>query len=130
MADHVADQPLASDYERVGGGRAVSQVVDRFYQLILADPQLAPFFTDIDMARLKRHQVMLVSQVLGGPVEYDGRDLRAAHAGLTISSDDFGKVVVHLVAALEQAGVDADIIGRVGEALGGTQDDIVTAGVR
>ena len=32
------------------------------------------------MVRLKRHQVALVSQVMGGPVAYEGRDLRAAHS--------------------------------------------------
>lgn len=125
-----ATSEAASDYALVGGGRAVSQVVDRFYDRLLDDPSLAPFFVGVDMTRLKRHQVLLVSQVMGGPADYDGRDLRAAHQGLGISSDDFARVVSHLVAALQEAGVPAEIIGRVGAALSGTEQDIVTAGVR
>ena len=43
------DGPLESDYERIGGGPAVSSVVTRFYDLVLADPQVAPFFTGVDI---------------------------------------------------------------------------------
>jgi hemoglobin len=114
-----------TDYERIGGGRAVAAVVDRFYELVLADHRLAPFFVGLDMSRLKRHQVLLISQVMGGPADYDGRTLRDAHNGLKISSDDFARVVTHLVAALQEAAVPADIIERVGGVLGGAEKDIV-----
>jgi hemoglobin len=106
----------------------VAGVVDRFYEVVLADPQLAGFFTDVNMPRLKRHQTLLISQVLGGPAEYDGADLDRAHAGLGISSSDFNRVVTHLVAVLNEAGVDEAIIERVGAALGGAKQDIVSAG--
>lgn len=130
MAEH-AEQPAASvsDYERVGGGRAVAQVVDRFYQLVLADPQLAPFFVNVDISRLKRHQVLLVSQVLGGPADYDGRELREAHEHLRIRDEEFSRVVMHLVVALREAGVDADVIARVDAAVGGARADIVSVPV-
>lgn len=114
-----------TDYELIGGGRAVAAVVDRFYELVLGDPQLAPFFVNTDMAKLKRHQVLLISQVMGGPADYDGRELREAHAGLNISNADFARVVTHLVTALQEAGVPAEVIGRVGAVLGGAEQDIV-----
>lgn len=120
------DDPRKSDYELVGGGPAVSAVVTRFYDLVLTDPELAPFFTEVDMAALKRHQVLLVSQVMGGPANYDGRELKTAHAGLGIGPDDFAAVVAHLVTALKEASVPDDIIGRVGAALQATKVDIVT----
>lgn len=132
MSDPVTEQAgtdtatAASDYDRIGGAPAVSAVVHRFYELILADAQLAPFFASVDMARLKRHQVLLISQVMGGPADYAGRELQQAHAGLDISSADFERVVTHLVAALQEAGVGPDIIGRVGAALAGTEKDVVT----
>jgi hemoglobin len=123
--DGAVDAP--SDYERVGGGRAVRAVVDDFYQRVLADPSLAPFFTGVDITGLKRHQVLLVSQVIGGPAQYDGRELDQAHAHLDIADDDFDAVVVHLVASLQGAGVPDDVIGRVGEALGAMRPAVVTA---
>lgn len=116
-----------SDYQRIGGGRAVSAVVDRFYESVLADPQLAPFFVESDVNRLKRHQVLLISQVMGGPADYDGRGLREAHTGLNIKSDDFDCVVTHLVAALQEASVPDEVIGRLGAQLGEAQKDVVQA---
>ncbi len=75
----------------------------------------------------KRHQVLLISQVLGGPAEYSGRELGQAHEGLNITNDDFHHVVAHLVDVLRKNSVDEDIIGRVGEALGAAEKDIVEA---
>lgn len=132
MADHApvsdvtsATEAPVSDYQLIGGGRAVSAVVDRFYELVVADPQLAPFFAETDMSRLKRHQVLLISQVMGGPADYDGSSLREAHSGMNISDDHFGRVVTHLVAALQEASVPDDVIGRLGAQLGAAQKDIV-----
>ncbi|MGH1565373.1 group I truncated hemoglobin [Mumia sp. DW29H23] len=119
-------QDEQTPYARVGGGKAVSVVVDRFYQLVLADPQLAPYFDSTEMANLKRHQVQLISHLLGGPVEYSGRELRDAHAGLDISSGDYALVTQHLVAALTEAGVPDDIIASLGGTLVAVEPDIVS----
>jgi hemoglobin len=116
-----------SDYELIGGGPAISAVVDRFYQLVVGDERLAPFFNDVDWTRLKRHQVLLISQVLGGPASYDGRDLRTAHAHMQISSEDFGLVVSYLGQTLREFDVDPAIIGRVASVLAATEEDVVAA---
>jgi hemoglobin len=127
MGDHTISRAV-SDYDAVGGGPAVSAVVNDFYERVLGDPQLAPYFEGIDMARLKRHQVLLVTQVLGGPNGYDGRSLDEAHDGLGITSDEFALVVGHLAAAMKDAGVPDDIIGRAGAAVAATEPDIVESG--
>ena len=69
-----------------------------------------------------------MAQVLGGPENYGGRPLNEAHAGLGINSDDFAVVVGHLAAAMKDAGVPDDIIGRAGAAVVATEPDIVEAG--
>ncbi|MPZ95111.1 MAG: group 1 truncated hemoglobin [Propionibacteriales bacterium] len=129
MAEHgdsvLPTQP--SDYDRIGAAPAVSRVVHRFYELVLADEQLAPFFKDADLTRLKRHQVLLIAQVLGGPADYPGRELKVAHAGMQISTADYRRVEGHLAAALREAEVPPDIIGRVAEVLAVVEDDVVTA---
>jgi hemoglobin len=117
-----------SDYDTIGGGPAVSAVVNDFYVRVLGDPQLAPYFEEVDMARLKRHQVLLVSQVLGGPDSYEGRPLAEAHDGLGIDHDDFTAVAGHLTAALRDAGVPEDIIRRAIAAVAATEPDIVKSG--
>ncbi|GAA4378329.1 group I truncated hemoglobin [Agromyces bauzanensis] len=121
------DPEAPSDYAAVGGAPAITVVVDRFYQLVLGDDRLRGYFDGIEMVRLKRHQVALVSQVMGGPVGYEGRDLRAAHAGMNISPEDFASVAGHLATALTDAGVERPIIDRVMATIAGTEGDIVEA---
>jgi hemoglobin len=124
MSDQTTGGGLG-DYDVVGGGPAVSAVVTDFYERVLGDPQLTPYFEGIDLARLKRHQVLLISQVLGGPADYDGRPLDQAHAGLGISHDDLAAVAGHLVAAMRDAGVPEDIIIRAIAVVASTEPDIV-----
>ncbi|HEX6249533.1 MAG TPA: group 1 truncated hemoglobin [Nocardioidaceae bacterium] len=124
----MAHEAAVSDYERVGGGAAIRVVVDRFYDLVLGDERLASFFTDSNLPQLKRHQALLIAQVLGGPAEYDGRDLQEAHAGLQIGRGDYALVVAYLAQALREAGVDEEIINRVGSVLASTEKDVVAVG--
>jgi hemoglobin len=120
-------QSSMSDYDRVGGASVVAVVVDRFYELVLADERLGKFFVGADMRGLKRHQTMLVSQAMGGPADYNGA-LGEAHAGRGITTADFGRVVALLAQALREADVSEEIIGRVGAVLGETQPDVVMDG--
>ena len=115
-----------ADYEAIGGGTAVKRVVERFYQLVLADGELAPYFGGVDMRRLKRHQAQLVTTVLGGPGGYEGRDLGAAHAALGITDAHFDRVVGHLGDALGEAGVAGDLVARLAQAVGEARDQVVT----
>ena len=116
-------------YARLGREAGIRTAVDDFYERVVGDPQLAHHFTGVDLPRLRRHQTALLVQVTGGPVEYSGRDLAAAHAGLGTTPVDFDRVVDHLVATLTGLGVAAEDIGAVGAALTAHRDDIVTASV-
>ena len=122
----MTEQTTLSDYHAVGGGPAVKAVVEDFYQRVLQDRRLAHFFTGVDLPRLKRHQALLVTKVLGGPDGYTGRSLRDAHSGLGITPADFRRVLDHLVAALQQAGVPPEIIERAGAVVAETKPEIVT----
>lgn len=124
MSDQTSGAAV-SDYDAIGGGPAVSAVVNDFYERVLSDPQLAPYFEGVDIARLKRHQVLLVTQVLGGPNNYDGRPLADAHEGLGIDHDDFARVAGHLTRSLSDAGVPEDIVMRAMAAVASTEPDIV-----
>ena len=115
---------MASDYERIGGGPAVSAVVDEFYRRLTADEQVSHYFDEVSLATLKRHQALMITTILGGPNQYDGRDLDEAHAPLAITEADYHRVGSHLMSCLEDAGVPDDIQGRVGVALGQVRDSI------
>lgn len=120
------NEPL-TDFQRIGGTPAVTAVVGQFYDRVLADPQLASYFDGVDMRRLRRHQVQMISQVLGGPVTYDGADLKTAHAGMAITPADYRRVTQHLVATLKAVRVDPEIIDRVVGVLAAVEPDVVHA---
>jgi len=114
-----------SIYAAIGGASAVSAAVGDFYRRVLADPELAGYFTGVDVDRVKTHQRMFIAAALGGPAAYRGRPIREAHAGLHIGDADFDRVVSHLVATLTSLGISGRIIDMVADVLGPLREQIV-----
>jgi len=110
----------ASVYDLLGGDRqAMLSVTTSFYQRVLADDMLAPYFTGVDMDRQSVMLAEFLALAFGGPHAYAGRDLRTAHAGLPGLTDaHFDRVIAYLADALRQHGVaDGDVatVGAVAE---------------
>jgi hemoglobin len=124
MGNDVSDATLRQ-YDRLGGFDGIRAAVDELYTRILQDSDLAPYFAGVDVARVKRHQVLLLCSLLGGPETYDGRALGTAHSGLGITSADFDRVVAHLEAVLDAAGAPAGTIVAVTDTLAGAKGEIV-----
>jgi hemoglobin len=72
----------ASLYERIGGEAAMMAAADVFYPKLLTDPLTGPFFEKLNMEAQVKKLVGFMTRAFGGPDQYRGRDLRAAHAGL------------------------------------------------
>jgi hemoglobin len=117
-----------SHYDRIGGAAAVKATVDLFYDRVLADPELAGYFTSVNMPEQRRHLALMLAVVLGGPNEYGGRGLAEAHQPLNIPPAHYAKVGEYLTATLSQLGVPADIIADVQVVLGQVRDQIVSVG--
>jgi hemoglobin len=117
-------------FQRLGGAEQgpanVAAVVDRFYELVVQDPALLHYFEGVNVRRLKMHQRQFFTAALGGPEQYEGRGLRQAHARLGITDEHFNKVVTHLVHALGEFDVDADVIEAIGGKLAPLRSEIVT----
>ena len=113
-------------YDEIGGAPAVTVVVDRFYERLVADPDLMRYFEGRDMARLKAHQRALVTVALGGTSEqYSGRMMHPAHAGLAITNEAFDKVLDHLLAVLDEVGVPAVTSAKILAILQPLRTDVV-----
>lgn len=121
------DEPGTTPYERIGGAAAVASLVDAFYDRVLADEALAPFFEHADLKRLLEMQRMVFTMALGGPDAYEGRPLAHAHRGRGIRREHLQRFVDHLFATLEEFQLEErdklDMIARVNtyssEILGG-----------
>ena len=62
-------------YDRVGGFSAIRKVVSDFYDRVLEEESLAPFFSETDMATLIDHQTKFWSALMGGPASYSEQQL-------------------------------------------------------
>jgi hemoglobin len=119
----------ASLYERIGGEPAIMAAVDIFYTKVMEDSLTRPFFAGLDMKVQVKKQIAFMSRALGGPVEYQGRNLRAAHAKLVkekgLGDVHFDAVAGHLKSTLEELGVEAAIVTEALTAIGGMRDDVL-----
>lgn len=112
-------------YENLGEKEGIEAAVDRFYERVLDDDRLAGFFEDSDMDRLRTHQTLFLTMVTGGPEEYEGRDMRAAHEGLDITEEEFGLVADHLAATLAEFDVPDEQADAILMQVAGLKDEIV-----
>lgn len=123
MSDDGTQESL---FDRLGGEGSIKNVVNDFYERVLADADLAPYFVDVDMKSLRQHQFEMISAATGGPLQYTGREMGSAHADLGIAPEHFDRVVMHLVASLGAAGVAEGDIADVAAALGPLKPDVVS----
>jgi hemoglobin len=116
-------------YERIGGEPAIMAAVNLFYEKIMKDEVTRPFFANLDMNTQVQKQIAFMSRALGGPVEYQGRNLRAAHAKLVsekgLGDNHFDAVAGHLKATLEELGVDKALVTEAITAIGGMRDEVL-----
>ena len=116
-----------SIYEQIGGAEAIEAVVEDFYVRVLADQELAGFFTGTNMARLKGKQAEFFGAALGGPEPYTGAPMRRVHQGRGITMAHFTLVAGHLSDSLAAAGVPAPVVGQIIAAVAPLADEIATA---
>jgi hemoglobin len=116
----------ASIYAKYGGFATVSAVVIEFYRKVSSSPTLEQYFKNVDMEALLDHQTKFMCQVLGGPANYTGRNLKMAHAKLKITRDAFDEVAGHLKQTLEEGGVEPADVETVIGIVGSVASDIIT----
>jgi hemoglobin len=97
-------------FERYGGFATVRKIVSTFYEYMLDDEVMAPYFADIDMRRQIDHQSKFISAVMGGPASYSDDHLQRVHARLGIDHDAFVIMSSLLKEAMEEHGMpDSDV---------------------
>jgi hemoglobin len=88
-------------FDRIGGEQGVKNLVRSFYDRVLKDSELAPFFEGASIDHLYKMQYEFFAAALGGPVTYSGLSIHQAHFGLGIDKEDFGRFVNHLIDTLQ-----------------------------
>jgi len=100
-------------FERYGGFAAVSKVVLAFYDRVLDDEQVGPYFDDVDLPKLIDHQTKFISALMGGPASYNDEHLRKVHARHHISRVDFNRTAEILAEVLHEFGMQEEDVDAV-----------------
>ena len=114
-------------YDQIGGQEALEVVVADFYDRVLADSQLAGFFSGTNMSHLKGKQVEFFAAALGGPQPYTGAPMRQVHQGRGITMHHFSLVAGHLAASLCAAGVADETTEQILAAIAPLSKEIATS---
>ena len=115
-------------YERLGGEEGITAIVDDFITRVLADPRVNwerkgvtrggfslnrnesvawdPNPQNVD--RLKKHMRQFLALATGGPTVYEGKDMKAVHAGLHISNPEFDATIGDMKATLDKLQIPTD----------------------
>lgn len=128
-----AEPTQQSLYDRLGGLMPISVVVSDFIDVLVPDPVLNAN-PAIDAARqrvpapyLKYHVTSLVCQVTGGPCQYQGRNMKDAHAHLNIGEREWEQMVVLFKDVLARHKVPERETRELLEIVASTKGDIVVA---
>jgi hemoglobin len=104
-------------FERIGGKHVIATLIHEFYDRVVADPELKPFFTETSMDKLRRMQRQFFSAALDGPITYTGKPLGHIHHGRGISRHHFALYVGHLLETLQGLDIDEqdvqDVVSRI-----------------
>jgi hemoglobin len=110
---------MATDtlYERLDGRKGIRAVVDDFYDRLVADDQLGPYFEDADVDSLRESQTEFLCDAAGGPETYDGPSVREAHLDVPFTPADIQRAVELLTRSLAAFDVVADDADTVVQAV-------------
>jgi hemoglobin len=104
-------------YDQLGGFSSVRKLVSCFYDLVLDDEDVSPFFENTSMSDLIDHQTKFWAAILGGPASYTGEQLHAIHVTMGLEDQHFDKILELVVETLEDHGIDQEHIDGIAEQL-------------
>jgi hemoglobin len=106
-------RPTPTIYEWGGGRPAFERWLNAFYDLVEADPLLAPVFGGTVTEAHRRNATSWWCEVMGGPAEYTEHQggyehMLARHIGLAVSAEQRLRFVTLLSRAADEAGLPGD----------------------
>ncbi|HAO99710.1 MAG TPA: group 1 truncated hemoglobin [Fibrobacteres bacterium] len=115
-------------YGRLGGTPAITAVIDSFLPLVLKDTVINARFNTLPashIASLRQQLIDLVGYATGGNVKYGGKDMKTAHTGMNIKSEEFDALVGDMVASLNKNKVPSKEQGELGTILVSLKPQVV-----
>jgi hemoglobin len=112
-------------FEELGGFEAIDKALTRLQEKILADPTLAPYHANVDFKKLNENRRLFFASVFGGPQQYAGKDLKAAHSSLKISDESFNIFLKYLRQAFLEIGTRERFVNKALRILELARDEVL-----
>ncbi len=112
-------------YEQIGGEETIDKLIGTFYQHVLADPLLSPFFENSSIEKLQRMQKAFFSIALGGPDPDIKISIYESHRGRGIKREHLTRFTEHLMNTLREIGVDENKATKVYQRISIYADDVL-----
>lgn len=123
---------MSTLYDKIGGEAAVDAAVGLFYDKVLADERIKHFFEGLDMERQHRMQKGFLTFAFGGPNNYSGKGMAAAHRKLVdeqgLDDSHFDAVIEDLGATLVELGVPDELIAEAAGIAESVRDAVLGRG--
>ena len=91
-------------YERLGGEKAITRIVDETINKTATDPATKRAFDKVNLAKLKPKIVEHFCALTHGPCKYTGDTMAVSHKGLDITEAEFYGMVQNLRDVLDNMG--------------------------
>ena len=104
---HAAENPAPADpallpvFEQFGGKTGLDALMEDFMIKLVEDPRTREYFAEVDQTHVKQMLSEQFCVILGGPCTYTGKDMKEAHARLSINEAGFNALVEDLQLAMD-----------------------------
>ncbi|MBY0410437.1 MAG: group 1 truncated hemoglobin [Burkholderiaceae bacterium] len=113
-------------YVALGEKPGITRLTDDFVNHLVKDPRVSDQFKDTKLSVFKESLVAQICQLSGGPCEYEGDTMKAAHSELKINKGHFNAMVEVLQAAMDAQGIPFVQQNRLLALLAPMHRDVIT----
>jgi hemoglobin len=113
-------------YVAFGEKAGLAALMDDFVDRLVLDPRTKPFFEQADLDNLKKQLTDQLCALSGGPCQYGGKDMKAAHEGMGVRSSNFNALVEVLQQSMDARKIPFTVQNRMLALLAPMHRDIIT----
>ena len=113
-------------YQALGEKPGITRLMDDFVNRVVKDPRIGSHFKDIKPQALKESLTDQICQLSGGPCQYEGADMKSAHADMDINKGHFNALVEVLQSAMDAQGIPFAQQNRLLALLAPMHRDVIT----
>lgn len=113
-------------YQALGEKPGITRLMDDFVNRLAQDPRIGGHFKEVKPSALKESLTDQICQLSGGPCQYEGADMKSAHADMDINKGHFNALVEVLQTAMDAQGIPFAQQNRLLALLAPMHRDVIT----